>query len=122
MATTSGSKTGMFFVASVVFGIVAAVLSMLYLKRGEAAILASIAGKEETMLTVVVAKQDLQKGQKLSPALFATRSVPGTYAHSNVITPANFDTIVGRFLVDDLERGKILLSNFIDETAQQVLA
>jgi len=116
MATTSGSKTGMFFVASVVFGIVAAVLSMLYLKSREAAILASIAGKEETMLTVVVAKQDLQKGQKLSPGLFATRSVPGTYAHSNVITPANFDSIVGRFLVDDLERGKILLSNFIDET------
>ena len=106
----------MFFFASVVFGIVAAILSVLYLKSREAAILASLAGKEETMVTVVVAKQDLQKGQKLSPGLFSARNIPSTYAHSNAITPANFDSIDGRFLVDDLARGRPLLSNFIDES------
>jgi pilus assembly protein CpaB len=106
----------MFFFASVVFGIVAAILSVLYLKSREAAILASLAGKEETMVTVVVAKQDLQKGQKLSPGLFSARNIPGTYAHSNAITPANFDSIDGRFLVEDLVRGRALLSNFIDES------
>ena len=106
----------MIFLLSVGFGIAAAVLSMLYLKSREAAIRESIVGKEEIMVAVVVAKQDLPKGQKVQVGDYAIREVPSDYVHPNAISPDAFGNYVGRFLVTDISRGKPVLTSFIEET------
>ena len=116
MASPSGAKTGMLFFASIGFGIAAAVLSVLYLKSREAAIIASLAGDEEAMVAVVVAKEDLTKGQKIQTGDFAVRQIPGNYVHPNAIQPGAFQNYVGRFLVEDISRGKPMLTSFIDES------
>ncbi|HKK16548.1 MAG TPA: Flp pilus assembly protein CpaB, partial [Gammaproteobacteria bacterium] len=116
MATPSGARTGLIFILAIGFGIVAAVLSMLYLKSREAAIVASLAGEEDQMVAVVVAKQDLAKGQKIATQDFAVREIPSSYVHPNAIPPTQFSGYAGRFLVTDIARGKPLLTSFLDET------
>ncbi|MBI4005105.1 MAG: Flp pilus assembly protein CpaB [Gammaproteobacteria bacterium] len=116
MAAPSGTKTGMLFIGAIGFGIAAAILSVVYLKSREAAIIASIKGEEQEMVAVVVAKEDLKKGQKVEPGLFAVRNIPMTYVHPNAIPPANIESYYGRFLVEDVGRGKPLLTNFMNET------
>ena len=116
MASASGTKTGLIFILSIGFGIAAAVLSVLYLKNREAAIMAGLAGEKTEMVGVVVAKQDLPKGTKISTGDYAVREVPSTYVHPNAISGSDFGNYVGRFLVEDISRGKPLLTSFINDT------
>lgn len=116
MASNSGSKTLMLLIGAIGFGIAAAILSVLYLQSREKAILASLKGEEQQLVAVVVANQDLTKGQKVQAGLFAVRNIPLTYVHPNAISPATIESYYGRFLVEDISRGKPLLTNFMNET------
>ena len=115
MASPSGSKTGLILIAAIGFGIAAAFMSILYLKSREAAIVKSLAGEEQTMVAVVVAKQDLKKGQQISPAQFAVRELPRKFVHSNAVVVSSFNNFVGRYLVEDMSSGNSLLTSFVDE-------
>ena len=115
MASPSGSKTGLILIAAIGFGIAAAFMSILYLKSREAAIVKSLAGEEQQMIAVVVAKQDLKKGQQISPAQFAVRELPGNFVHANAVVVTSFNNYVGRYLVEDMSAGNSLLTSFIDE-------
>ena len=116
MASNSGSKTLMLFIGAIGFGIAAAIFSVLYLQSREKAILASVKGEDQQMVSVVVANQDLMKGQKIQAGLFAIRSIPATYVHPNAVTPDKIESYYGRFLVENISRGKPLLTNFMNET------
>jgi Flp pilus assembly protein CpaB len=115
MASPSGSKTGLILIAAIGFGIAAAFMSILYLKSREAAIVKSLAGEEQQMIAVVVAKQDLKKGQQISPAQFAVRELPRKFVHSNAVVVSSFNNFVGRYLVEDMSSGNTLLTSFVDE-------
>ena len=114
MASPTGSKTGLILIAAIGFGIAAAFMSILYLKSREAAIVESLVGEEQQMVAVVVAKQDLKKGQQISPAQFAVRELPGKFVHSNAVVASSFNNFVGRYLVEDMSAGNSLLTSFID--------
>ncbi len=116
MASASGSKTLMLLVGAIGFGIAAAILSVVYLKSREAAIIKSLKGDEQQMVAVVVANQDLPKGQQVGAGYFAVRNIPSTYVHPNAISPGDIESYYGRFLVENLSRGKPLLTNFMNET------
>ena len=45
------------------------------------------------MVRVIVPKEDLQKGTALTEAAVASREVPADWAHSNAITPQQFDRV-----------------------------
>jgi len=115
MASPSGSKAGLILIAAIGFGIAAAFMSILYLKSREAAIVKSLAGEEQTMVAVVVAKQDLKKGQQISPSQFAVRELPRKFVHSNAVVVSSFNNYVGRYLVEDMSSGNSLLTSFVDE-------
>jgi pilus assembly protein CpaB len=106
----------MLLVGAIGFGIAAAILSVVYLKSREAAIIKSLKGDEQQMVAVVVANQDLSKGQEIGAGYFAIRNIPSTYVHPNAISPDNIESYYGRFLVENLSRGKPLLTNFMNET------
>jgi pilus assembly protein CpaB len=116
MAANGGSKTVMLLLGAIGFGIAAAILSVLYLKSREAAIVRSLKGEEQQMVAVVVAKDDLGKGTKVGPGFFAVRNMPGTFVHPNAIPPSEIEKYYGRFLTENLTRGKPLLINFMNET------
>jgi pilus assembly protein CpaB len=97
------------------FGIAAALFSYLYLKAREAAILESLRGQEQVMVSVVVANRNLPRGTVVADGLFAVRSVPSDFVHGDAVMPAEYDSYLGRALVTDLELGKPLLKSFLDE-------
>lgn len=97
------------------FGIVAALLAMFYLNTREAELKAQYEQDQESSVRVVVANQDLRKGQEIRQELFSARKVPNAYVHDDVVLPGDFERYLGRALVANLGRGKTLLKSFMDE-------
>jgi pilus assembly protein CpaB len=115
MAKESAAKTWLLLLGAIGFGVAAAVLSVIYLNTREAAILAQLGVEKEETAAVVVANQNLRKGLQIDPGYFAIREIPATYVHPDAITPATFDQLVGKVLVQDLAEGRPLLQSFIDK-------
>lgn len=116
MAESSTSKTLFLLILSVVFGIVAAIFTGLYLKSREAAMLRSLEGDTQQMVDVVVAKYDVPMGIKVELKHFDIGSVPAEFVHANAVTPSQFQGYVGRFIATPLGAGKPLLTTFMSET------
>ncbi len=115
MAETSTSKTVLLLILSVVFGIIAAIFTGLYLKSREAAMLRSMQGDEQQLVDVVVAKYDIPMGIQVELTHFDIASIPLEYVHANAVLPQNFQGYVGRFLSSPLGVGKPLLTTFMSE-------
>lgn len=115
MAEPSGQKATIYLVSAVFFGLVAAGLSFLFLKSREAALIAEIKGKEDELVQVVVAKDNLPKGLQIKVDYFDIASIPGKFVHPNTIRPDNFFGYVGRFLNTEMQAGKTLLDSFLVE-------
>jgi pilus assembly protein CpaB len=97
------------------FGIVAALLAMFYLNAKEAQLKAKYEEEQARTVRVVVANQDLPKGQEITKNLFTGRQVPLDFVHEDAISPADFDRYIGRSLIANVGRGKTLLKSFMDE-------
>ena len=97
------------------FGVVAALLAMLYLNAREAQLKAKYEQDRSTQVKVIVANTDLTKGQEISTNLFSLRSVPTQFVHDDAVFPSQFEAYIGRSIVANLGRGKTLLKSFIDE-------
>ncbi|MEX2524208.1 MAG: Flp pilus assembly protein CpaB [Gammaproteobacteria bacterium] len=110
-------KAGMLplLIGAIGFGIAAALLSVLYLKAKEAALIKQLAGEEQQMVSVVVAGRDLPRGSAIVDENFAVREVPANFVHGDVIYPGEYDRYRGRALTTDLSVGKPLLKSFLDE-------
>lgn len=63
----------------------------------------------QKMVKVVVPKEDMPKGATLSSAAVAVREVPADWAHSNAITPAQFDRVEGQALAYPAASGEMIL-------------
>ena len=110
-----GSKTWLLLLGAIGFGIAAAVLSVVYLKAREAALIERLGAEEQQTVAVVVANQDLPKGTQVTTSIAAVREIPVEYVHPDAITPNNFSSIEGKVLVENLAQGKPILASFIDE-------
>jgi len=106
MATRINNNWIILFVALAVGGI-AAFAARSYLSSQIAEIEAR--EKNKTMIRVVVAKTDLEKGTALSPANVAVRPVPKEWAHSGAITPEQFGRAEGAFLAYPAYAGEPIL-------------
>jgi len=115
MAETSGSKTLFMLIGAILFGIVAAGLSVLYLKSREQAFLASLQGADEELVEVVIAKDNLPQGLQVKLEYFDISQIPGKYATANTIRPEQFKAYLGRFVNVPLEAGKPLLASYLVE-------
>lgn len=116
MAETSGSKTWMMLISAIAFGLVAAGLSVLYLKSREAAILESLLGEEEVMMTVIVANQNLPKGTRLEEGHLATMDMPDKFVADAMLTLDNFEAYLGKFVFNNITAGSPMLASDIEET------
>ena len=114
MAETSGGKTWMMLLSAIGFGLVAAVLSVLYLKSREAAILESLLGKEEVIVSIVVPNKDLLKGTRLSENQLSLLAMPEKYVSDATLRPDNYETYLGSFIINGVSAGKPLLATDIE--------
>lgn len=97
------------------FGIAAALLSVVYLKARERAIIESLKGKEQRMVAVVVASRDLPRGAPVADGSFAVREIPAEFVHADVVYPGEYERFKGRSLTTALGLGRPLLKSFLDE-------
>ncbi|MEM6998600.1 MAG: Flp pilus assembly protein CpaB, partial [Pseudomonadota bacterium] len=111
---TSGSKTWMMLLSAIAFGVVAAVLSVLYLKSREAAIREMLLGEDDVMVEVIVPGTDLLKGTRLSEDQLLIFEMPEKYVPDSTIRPSNYQDFLGSFMLKDVTEGRPLLATDID--------
>lgn len=99
-------KTGIVLGVALCIGGVAAFAARSYLTGQIQAIEARTKGR---LASVVVAKHDLTKGEKLSTANLAVREIPAEYAHSVGVTPDQFERINGQALAFPVRGGETIL-------------
>jgi pilus assembly protein CpaB len=66
------------------------------------------------MVRVLVPKEDLPKGAPLTQAAVAAREVPADWAHSNAITPQQFDRVENQKLAYPAVRGEMILWSMLE--------
>jgi len=106
-------NTTSLLMGAIIFGVIAALLSVLYLKYKENAIRESLLQKEETMVAVVVAKADLPKGSQVTSGNMAVRNLPSKYVYAAAVRPAEFGLVEGRYLEEELNAGTPLLKTMV---------
>lgn len=111
-ASSAGGRS--LLIGAILFGLVAATLGYFYLKSREAALVESLKGKEEKMVNVVVATQDLNRGAMITKQVFSQRKVPAKFVHDDAVFPGEFANYEGQALTATLGRGKTLLKSFVD--------
>ena len=66
------------------------------------------------LVRVIVPKEDLPKGTALTSAAVASRDVPADWAHSNAITPQQFDRVENQKLAYPAARGEMILWSMLE--------
>lgn len=66
------------------------------------------------LVKVVVPKEDLVKGTVLQSSQVAVREVPQEWAHTNAVTPEQFERVEGQQLAYPVARGEMLLWSLLE--------
>ncbi|MBT8446335.1 MAG: Flp pilus assembly protein CpaB, partial [Gammaproteobacteria bacterium] len=119
MATVSdkdGSGWGgkSLLIGAIGFGLAAALLSIIYLKSREAALLDRLKGPDDQEVAVVVAKRELPRGAPVTQDNFAVRRIPSRFVHADAVRPGDFSSYEGNAIDTQLAVGKTLLKSFMD--------
>ena len=80
------------------------------------------ARKDKDMVAVVVAKQEIARGDAIQSSLFAVRQIPREFAQSDAITPASFEQMHNQRLAVPLRRGDVLLPAHSEGLGGQVFS
>jgi pilus assembly protein CpaB len=70
--------------------------------------------KARKTVRVLVPKDDLPKGAPLTATVVATRDIPAEWAHSNALTPDQFDRVENQKLAYPAARGEMLLWSLLE--------
>ncbi len=101
-------------IGAIGFGLAAALLSVIYLKSREAALLDRLKGPDDKEIAVVVAKRDLPRGAPVTQENFAVRRIPSRFVHADAVRPGDFSKYEGNAIDAQLAVGKTLLKSFMD--------
>lgn len=104
-------KTWIVLGVALAVGIFAAVAVRTYIAGRVEALEAQTRGQT---INVVVAKQDLPKGERLTPENVAVRPIPADFAHTNAVVPESFDRIEGEALGHPVKGGEMILWSLLE--------
>ena len=93
-----------------------------YLEERLEAERARLAPEPVAMVSVVVARRDLAKGDPISVDTMAVRSIPGTYAISSAVRPDRFEHYQGARLGVALRAGEPLLDSAVVGVDQAIFS
>ncbi len=100
------SKTWIVLGVALGIGLLAALAARGYLSNQMAAIEARAKGNQ---INLVVASRDLRKGEKISADNVAVRPIPADYAHSDAVTPGEFERLEGQTLAYSVKSGEMVM-------------
>ncbi|MGR8919009.1 MAG: Flp pilus assembly protein CpaB, partial [Gammaproteobacteria bacterium] len=103
-------------IGAIGFGLAAAVLSYIYLKSEEAALISKYRGNRGADVTMLVAGQDLRKGSVLRREVLSQRKIPRSFAHNDAIPANDYEKYLGRIIEVDVGAGKPILKSFLDDS------
>lgn len=112
----NGAKrnTWKLFSIAVVFALLAGLSAVIYLKVLEHRLEKRLSPAEQQMTSAIVANKNLAVGSKIDTSTVAVRKIPSQYVNSDVLTPAQFDSVEGAILTKPLEQGKMLTSDYFE--------
>jgi len=110
MKELSGSRL---MLIALVCGLVAAALTVFYLKQVESKYRQANKPKTEVLTTVVVPRANLAKGTVLTSKTVSARKVPEAFLPSNAIMAKDFKKVVNRTLKSPVQKGRPLTWNAI---------
>lgn len=105
-------KTWLILGVAIGVGLLAAFIAQQFISRQLAEIEAR--DKNRQMINVVVAKENLSKGTKLSSDNIAVRPIPAEYAHSTAVMPEQFDRIDGQALAYPVKAGEMIIWSLLE--------
>jgi pilus assembly protein CpaB len=105
--TSTENKNWLILLSALVVGGLAAISTKSYIAQKIESLEAS--DKNKTLVKVVVAKDHLEKGSVLSSENMATRDIPKQWAHSDAITPDQFNRATGARLAFPANAGEPVL-------------
>ncbi len=103
MKELSGSRL---FVIAIVCGLIAAGLTVFYMQQVESKYRKAAQPKQEVMVGVVVPRQNMAKGERITKQAMASRQVPKKYLPANVVTAKQFKKVLNRTLLAPLQKGR----------------
>src|SRR6266404_7773733 len=109
------SRNWLTLVGALVMGGLAIFLTEKVLHDHKAKIEAELRGKH-TMVKVVVARRDLERGAPIVKDNFSLRSIPSEYVHASALRPDQFGQFVGQRLAVSLKLGEPLLEAHLEST------
>ena len=105
------TKTWIVFGVALLIGLLAALAARSYLSSQMDAMEAQSRGNK---VSVVVAKRELRRGERLSSENVAVRSIPSDFAHSNAVLPSDFDRLDGQPLAFPVKPGEMVLWSLME--------
>lgn len=109
----AGHRNLVLFAAALACGVVAVVAGRGYLAQQLEEERTRLAPKPTRTVDVVVARQELDKGDLIGPQTMAVRGIPADFVSSSAIRPAQFDDFVGMRLAIALRGGEQLVAGAI---------
>ncbi len=106
MSLRNLNKTWIVLAVALLIGALAALAARSYLATQMQAIQD---GKKQRMVNLIVAKANLNRGDKLSNENLALRPIPAEYAHSAAATADQFDRLDGQVLGYPVKDGEMIL-------------
>jgi len=117
----SGLPTLLLFVGAILAGALAVFFANKYITSQVDAKRAELERQYEKVV-VVVPKQDLRPGTRLSTALVASRPVPKAFVHADAIRSENFELINNTTLIFPVNKGEPILSTHISNRSGSSLS
>ena len=105
------TKTWVVLGVALLIGLLAALAARSYLSGQMDAMEAQSRGNK---ISVVVAKHELRRGERLSTENVAVRSIPADFAHSNAVLPSDFDRLDGQPLAFPVKPGEMVLWSLME--------
>ena len=99
------NKNLLFIVGAVVFGLIAAFLSVTYVQQKAEEARAAATPESRPEMQVVVPIRDIAPGERLQPGALSARSVPVDFVPADAILPASYEQYLGQVTRVALKQG-----------------
>jgi len=119
MKNLSGGKL---LVVAIIFGVIAAVLAVLFLKMKEEYYRNAYQPVVKPMVTVVVPKTDLVRGDVLTESVLSSLRIPSEYTPAGVLLASDWRKAENRMVISKLQRGKPITWSALEGEAVDTFA
>lgn len=110
------------FIIALVCGLIAAALLVFYMKQVESKYRQAAKPKQEAMVTVVVTRANMAKGERLTKKSIASRSVPEKYLPANAVKAKDYEKVINRTLLFPLQVGRPITWEAVTDSASRTFS